>query len=140
MNELDLENRLGSKEEMGVTYSNDGTVRFVPFGYKIGDQSPSKARKNPYVIGLIGKEGAKKFAQLESLENKRYGADLFVHSFEEVDKKVIKISALCNAGFWGVFNWRGHEIENGNRIILHGDLSYNGEVNGEIGYAFGIQE
>ena len=39
MNASELEGTLSSKAEDGVFYSKDGNVRFVPFGYKTGEQS-----------------------------------------------------------------------------------------------------
>ncbi|MDP1729032.1 MAG: hypothetical protein Q8L27_02405 [archaeon] len=44
--------------------NKDKRVRFVPFGFEIGEQSPSRLVRNPYVIGLAGKEGAKKLVEI----------------------------------------------------------------------------
>jgi len=42
----------------------DPTVRFVPFGYKVGEISPLELAKNPYVVGLAGEEGAEQLARV----------------------------------------------------------------------------
>jgi len=44
--------------------ANDKNVRFVPFGYKIGDQTPRELRENQYILALAGEEGAEKLAKI----------------------------------------------------------------------------
>lgn len=74
MDEKDLKSRLGSREENGVTYSDDGLVRFVPYGFKTGEQSLSDLSKNPYIIALVeGQEQASKLAEFaDSYKSKPY--------------------------------------------------------------------
>ena len=44
----ELEKMLGQRQEHGVVYSDDGLLRFVPFGYKVGEVSCSlELAKNP---------------------------------------------------------------------------------------------
>ena len=42
----------------------EGELRFVQFGFKTGEMSPSELGKNPYVHALAGKEGAEKLAKV----------------------------------------------------------------------------
>ena len=49
-----LKNRLGRREENGVVYSDDGIVRFTPYGFKLGTQSKLHFSKNRGLIVLVG--------------------------------------------------------------------------------------
>jgi len=70
--------------------ANDTTVRFVPFGYKIGRMSSLELAKNPYLIGLAEEAGADKLAQVaDKHKNKPY-----LFSFNSVDKPITRVSAL----------------------------------------------
>jgi len=84
---LDLENEseLQNKIEAG-----DKSVRFVPFGFKIGEQKASDLARNSYLIGLAGKEGAEKLAEISG----RYNLKPKVWSLENVDKDEIGMSSL----------------------------------------------
>src|SRR3989338_2626200 len=42
----------------------EGKLRFVPFGFKTGEMSPSDLAENPYVQALAGQEGAEKLAKV----------------------------------------------------------------------------
>ena len=96
MNASELESILSSREEDGVVYSEDGSVRFVPFGYKIGEQKASELEKNPFVIALAGKEGAQKLARVS--ENYKFRP--YVSSFDEVDKDEVRVSSLYSDRGW----------------------------------------
>ncbi len=103
MNKLDLIKRLES---------NDSSVRFVPFGYKIGELSSYKDLENhPLVIGLAGEEGAQKLA--EASTNFKYRP--YVWGFDSVDEPLIRVASL--GGVLGVYG--------------------NGWV-GDLDYAFGV--
>ena len=54
----------------------EGELRFVPFGFKTGEMSPSDLAENPYVQALAGQEGAKKLVKVagEYLKNPRLWA------------------------------------------------------------------
>jgi len=78
-------NDLVKKLELG-----DESVRFVPFGFKIGKQTALELAKNPYVIGLAGEEGADKLAQVaDKHRNKPY-----LYAFDNVDNELTRVSAL----------------------------------------------
>ena len=51
-----LKNMLGSREERGVVFSDDGKIRFTPYGFKVGSQIPSVLAKNSGVIAIVGSE------------------------------------------------------------------------------------
>ena len=60
MNESDIIKKLES---------NDESVRFIPFSWYNGEQidglnNPLKLTENPFVIGLVGKEGAEKLEEI----------------------------------------------------------------------------
>lgn len=59
-----LEKRLGSHEEGGVSFSEDRSIRFAPYGFIVGKQSSLEFSKNPGVIALTGSEkNAEKLAR-----------------------------------------------------------------------------
>lgn len=87
MNREDLEKRLES---------NDSSVRFVPFGFKIGEQSALKLVKNPWIIALVGEEGAEKLAEVSD----KYKYKPYVWSFENVGKETAKVSELGSGWGW----------------------------------------
>jgi hypothetical protein len=57
LNRKDLEKRLEQK---------DTSVRFVPNGFKLREQTPKELEANPYVIAHAGEEGAQKLAKIAS--------------------------------------------------------------------------
>lgn len=100
---------------------NDPNVRFVPFGYAVGEQSTHTLAKNPYIIARYGGEGADKIADLAS----KYKRIPKVWSFESVDSEIARMSALSANGW--CFDDRLHVI---------GNVWY--DVNG--GLAFGVKK
>lgn len=70
--------------------ANDPSVRFIPFGYKIGEQSALELERNPYVIGLIGEEGAQKLAEV----SKNYKFHPHVFCSNSVNEPTTRLSAL----------------------------------------------
>lgn len=64
INERDLERRLNNPKKFeGVSFSQDGKVRFVPFGFERGDVNSRKLEKNPYILARYGLEGRKKISE-----------------------------------------------------------------------------
>ena len=64
MDQKTLDKKLGSHEEKGVVFSDDRKVRFVPYGFKIGKQTPPELSKNTGIIALVGGgENAEKLAK-----------------------------------------------------------------------------
>ena len=92
---------------------------FVPFGYKIGEQSSLELSKNKFVIGLFGEKGADKIAKVADT----YSDKPFLWSFRKVKKEITKVSALdCGWGF-------------GVRLGVVGGYVWDGDGNG---HAFGV--
>jgi len=54
MNEKKLKNKLGSREENSVVYSEDGNVRFTPCGFQTGRQSSSQLANNAGIVAIFG--------------------------------------------------------------------------------------
>ena len=70
--------------------ANDPSVRFVPFGYKIGIQSAKALEENAFVIGLAGEEGAQKLAEV----SRSYKSDLCLSSLDNTDEKLISVAVV----------------------------------------------
>ena len=110
LNRQDLEKRLEQ---------NDKSVRFVPHGFKLGEQTPEELEVNPYIIAHAGEEGAQKLAEIAS-EFKKIP---FVRGLEKVTKDTERITGLD--GVW-----------DGGSLVLD---RYFFAVN-RVGYAFGVQK
>ena len=92
--------------------ASDPSVRFVHFGFEIGEMRPMQLAKNDYVIALAGEEGADKLAEVaDQFERKPY-----LWSFKSVNEPTTRVSALNS--YWdfarrlGVYgndhgNWSG---------------------------------
>ena len=78
--------------------ANDQKVRFVPFGFKIGEMTPIQLGKNSYVIALAGEEGAQKLSEVADKFNKKP----FLYSFDSVDKPITRVSALDSCRYFDV--------------------------------------
>ncbi len=64
MDQKMLERKLGKNEEKGVVFSNDRTIRFTPYNFNTGLQSPLQLAKNTGVMALVGgEENAEKIAK-----------------------------------------------------------------------------
>ena len=74
---------------------NDSLVKFVPFGYKTGKQTPKELEKNAYIlVRYDGEEGASKIAEVAS----EYKNNPSLWSFDSVDEEKTRMSALY--GYW----------------------------------------
>ena len=77
---------------------NDSNVKFVPFGYKTGEQNLGDLQKNPYVVARYGKEGAEKIVEIAS----KFRNNPNVWSFDFVNEEQTRTSALSYDGrFFG---------------------------------------
>jgi hypothetical protein len=110
LNRQDLERRL---------QANDSSVRFVPYGFKLGEQTPEELEVNPLIKAHAGEEGAQKLAEIASEFKKRP----FVRGLEKVTKDKERITGLY--GGW-----------NGSGLCFDGDF-FDG---GGSGFAFGVQK
>lgn len=52
--EKSLRGKLGKRQEDGIVYSDDGNVRFVPYGFKFYEQSTLQFAGNPGLIAILG--------------------------------------------------------------------------------------
>jgi hypothetical protein len=96
--------------------SNDSNIKFVPFGFKIGEQSIKDLEKNPYIIARYGEEGAEKIAKVAyEFKNKPY-----IWSFDSVDEEKVRVSALVD--YWVVdgLGVGGDDFGDGNRGLAFG--------------------
>ena len=89
----EIKNGMPFMEESGLIKkleARDSSVRFVRFGYQVGEMSPLQLAKNPYVIAFAGEEGAEKLAEVSD----KYKYKSFLWSFESVDEITTRVSAL----------------------------------------------
>jgi len=96
----------------------DSSVRFVPFGFKTGEQTPRELEANSYVVARYGEEGAEKIAEIAD----KYRRNPRVWVFDSVDEEKQRMSALY--GYWGL----------GGRLGVGSDFWYLGGN----GVAFGV--
>ena len=72
--------------------AGDPSVRFVPFGYKMGVQSYGELAKNPFIQALAGEEGAEKLAEVAGkYKNKPYVSS---YKLEEVNRLTSRVATL----------------------------------------------
>ncbi len=110
MEESDLIKKLDEK---------DPSVRYVPFGFKIGTMIPLELRENPFVIGLAGKYGARTLARVAEQHNRMPN----LGSYSLVEQPVTAFSVLIS--FWD----------------SNGELSIRcWPGDNRVGYTFGIEK
>ncbi len=68
----------------------DPSVRFTPFGFKLGEMTPKELRKNQFIIGLAGEEGADKLAEVAG----KHRLNPVVYGFDSVQNIETRVSAL----------------------------------------------
>jgi hypothetical protein len=71
--------------------TNDPLVKFVPFGFKVGEQSIREFGRNAYVLARYGQEGASKIAEIAS----KYDESPLLSVYDSVDEEKIMPSALA---------------------------------------------
>ncbi len=86
--------------------------------YKIEEQSSLELSKNSFVIGLFGEEGADKIARVAD----KYRDNPYLYSFKNVDKEILRKSALSRYWRFG-----------GRLYVSGGSWDYNVD-----GLAFGV--
>jgi len=111
--------RMNKDELTTKLEANDQSVRFVPFGFKIEEQTSGELAKNPFVIGLAGEEGAEKFAQIAD----KYKQKPWVFSFRDVDEEITRVASLIS----------GYYVS---RLIVYGS-SFGDNCDG---LSFGVME
>lgn len=104
---------------------NDSSVRFVPYGYKIGLQSIEDLRKNQYIIAQYGEEGANKLAEFAS--KSKHPPFINQHSLNYQGKKQVRSNAINP-----FHSEEGPHLSGGFQIYSHPNHP-------SIGHAFGVK-
>ena len=100
---------------------SDSSVRFIPFGYKTGEQTGGELSKNSFILGLVGQEGAEKLAAISD----KHSRGLYVWSFKQVNDELTRVSTLGSL----------RSLDYG-RLVVGGDCwSVSGS---NSGYSFGV--
>ena len=110
MDKKDLEKKLSNKDQ---------NVRFVEYGFKLGEQTSSELGRNPFILALVGEEGAEKLAKVAE----RYRLNPYVYGLDKSNQDETRVSAL-SSGYDG------------------GGLGVFGSClgNGRDGWAFGVRK
>ena len=94
MKETDLKSKLNLKEEEKVIYSDDGSIRFVPYGFKSGEMNSDEIRRNPFIIALSsGQENAEKIA---------YISNKISEVVDRVELRCAKVREAINPNYYAV--------------------------------------
>lgn len=118
MNEKTLEKRLGKHEERGVVFSDDKSVRFVPYGFKRESQGALELSKNPGVIALTGgEENTEKIARA----SEHYKVKPYFWALSNVDSPQTRVADLYSDDF-------------GDRL----DVGAYDSGDGGVRYSFGV--
>ena len=113
MNQKTLERKLGKHEERGVTFSNDGSLRFTPYGFKRESQTASELAKNSGVIALVGsEENAEKLAK----SSQHYRVNPYFWVLSKVENPETRVAGLDSSDFDDRLDVGADDSEdNGNR-------------------------
>jgi len=125
MNSRTLERKLGKNEEKGVIFSDDKTIRFVPYGFEIDSQNALALAKNPGIIALTGsEENAEKFAET----SRHYKGGLYLWIKNKIKTPETKVVGMTSCGFkeWLSIGAYSEKI---NRMFSFGILKDTGESN-----------
>jgi len=121
MNQKALEKRLGSREERGVVFSDDRSVRFTPYNYIRKAQLPLQLSTNTGIITLVGgEENAEKL--IEASEH--YRVKPYFDALENVVFPQTRIASLSSSDFF-------------DRFYINADCS---DSRGYYGYSFGVKK
>ena len=92
MDQKTLQSKLGSHEEIGVKFSDDGSVRFTPYNFERKSQTPLKLSRNTGIIALVGgKENAEKLAKA----SEHYRAKSYFRALEK-GPSVTRVAGLSS--------------------------------------------
>src|SRR3989344_1592115 len=119
MDKDNLVSKLGLREENGVRFSDDGTIRSINYGFETEWQTTDQMRNNPFSIALTGDILApEKLAEIQE----KIGMKAYVWALDKGTNNVIRVPGLS-------------EIDG--RLVLGGDDWY-----GLLGdrCSFGVQQ
>ena len=77
---------MNKKDLVARLQNNDSSVKFVPFGFKVGEQSFFELKNNPYLIARYGDEGAEKIASFAT--HPKHGYFLWRKPYLEIPSSV----------------------------------------------------
>jgi len=113
MSQKALEGKLGSYEERGVVFSDDKSVRFVPYGFSRESQKSSlDLAGNSGVIALTGSEES---AEMLAKASEHYKVNPYLWALSNVDSPETRVAILVSDrldGRLGVIAY-GSEHDNG---------------------------
>ncbi len=113
-----LMSQLGSRQIKDVRFSDDGKVRFTPYGFKVGEQKPRDLAKN---AGLIAFLGGEEEAELTAEASAEFRDQPVLGGFTSSRKNLVKVPVLVVGGDW---------------LDIVGSATW-GEF-GDCGYSFGV--
>ena len=96
MNEKTLAERLGSQEVKGVTFSDDLSVRFTPYGFKRESQTISELAENSGVIAFAGGEEE---AEALAKSSKHYKQNPHLWALDKQDSPQTRVAGLLSSNF-----------------------------------------
>lgn len=92
MDEKVLRDKL-SRDDNGISYSGDKSVRFVPYGFKVESQSSLDLTKNRGIIALVnGEENAEQLAKA----SQHYRKNPWFYAFGNVDSPQTRVAVLSS--------------------------------------------
>ena len=116
----DRTDNLDESELVKRLEAEDKSVRFVPFGFKVGEQTALDLAKNSYVVALFGEEGAEKLAKA----SEKYSRNPTVWTASaDVRGPIPMVSSL-----YSIYNGGGLDVNSGSYADYYG------------GCAFGVSE
>ena len=98
---------------------NGESVKFVPFGFKTGEQSWQELEKNDYIIARYGEEGAEKIAEIAS----KYKRRPLLATYKSVHRGTRELSNLGQ--IWGSgdgLDVNGHDWGDGDNGYAFGNV------------------
>ena len=108
MDEKNLTSKLSKNSRMGVRFSDDGTIRAIPYGFGTEWQNSEQIRTNSFPIALTGNlEASEILAQIQDKIGKRG----YVWALDKGTNNEIRVPVLgedgdglfLNGDFWGEF-------------------------------------
>ncbi len=114
-----LEKRLGSNEERRVVFSDDRSVRFVPYGFKKESQDAFNLERNPGVIALVGGEkNAEKLAKASG----PYKLNPYFCALNRVESPQTRVAGLGSIGLNEGLDVDASFSKNNDRVCSFGVL------------------
>ncbi len=86
-----LMSQLDGKQIRDVRFSDEGKVRFTPYGFKVGEQKPSDFAKNAGLITLLGDEEE---AELMAEASAKFRNKPFLGGFISSQENLIRVPVL----------------------------------------------